>query len=143
MLYQLCVHRTIKVDSILYQKFALWTYDNNMQWLSPSVKDAGSQITHEKSSNIHSLGHMLGTYAMISVAAPFVQFTTTISCKGISPHSRWKATWAREGSPKEHRNLSKMTARNSLIYICIRALFKISWFNNRLLLLVIIIIFRS
>ena len=26
MLYPLCVHRVIKVDSILYQKFALWTY---------------------------------------------------------------------------------------------------------------------
>ena len=26
MLYPLCVHRTIKVDSILYQKFALRTY---------------------------------------------------------------------------------------------------------------------
>ena len=26
MLYPLCVHRIIKVDSILYQKFVLWTY---------------------------------------------------------------------------------------------------------------------
>ena len=26
MLYPLCAHRIIKVDSILYQKFALWTY---------------------------------------------------------------------------------------------------------------------
>ena len=26
MLYPLCVHRIIKVDSILYEKFALWTY---------------------------------------------------------------------------------------------------------------------
>ena len=26
MLYPLCVHRIIKVDSLLYQKFTLWTY---------------------------------------------------------------------------------------------------------------------
>ena len=34
MLYPLCAHRIIKVDSILYQKFALWTYSPFRQQVS-------------------------------------------------------------------------------------------------------------
>ena len=33
--YPLYVHRTIKVDSILYQKFALWTYSHFRHEMSP------------------------------------------------------------------------------------------------------------
>ena len=47
-----------------------------------------SQITQAQLSNIDKLAHMLGTNALRSVVAPFLQFIPTASCNGIPPLSR-------------------------------------------------------
>ena len=44
-----------------------------------------SQITLAQLSDIHPLAHTLGTSSLISVFAPFSQFTLTASRNGIPP----------------------------------------------------------
>ena len=66
-----------------------------------------SPITLAQSLTMHSLAHILGSYAFISVVAPFPQFIPTPSCNGIPPLSRCISPQGT--AAKEPRNHAKWT----------------------------------
>ena len=76
-----------------------------------------SQITHTQSYNKHRLAHILGTFALTSAVAPFLQITPTASCNGNHPspgdkqtkrgrevrnYSGTKQNWPRETQSPTH-----------------------------------------
>ena len=74
-----------------------------------------SQITHAHSSNIHPLANILGTCALISIVAYFLQFTSTAACDGISPLSMCQRYYHSTGGRSEITQ--KKQVKNAALYI--------------------------
>ena len=87
-----------------------------------------SQITHTQSSNVHPLAHIVDTCNLIFSSCALFTVYHNLIMKWHPTPLQVITTRAREGGPKEHREMQKMASWNSFSYICTRALHSFVFF---------------